>query len=152
MPRMRARSESGATAVEFALVLLPLSVIMFALVQYGLYFYSAQTGSNTVNAAVRQLSVGNCQAVNSLRDYVDKQLGSAKTDVHATPTPAWTKVDGTPASGPTDPDIIGGTVTLTISFHTINMHFPFVPFLSDSVIDRQAQARVEDAADQGCGS
>jgi Flp pilus assembly protein TadG len=152
MRTRRERGDGGASAVEFALVLIPVSVILFGIVQYGLYFYSAQTGSNTVNAAVRQLSVGNCQASGALQTYVDKQLGASSADAHATVSPAWTKVDGTPGTGPTDPDVVGGTVTLTISFHTINMHFPLVPFLNDSWVDRRAQARVEDTTDQGCGS
>jgi hypothetical protein len=41
---------------------------------------------------------------------------------------------------------------LTISFDTVNMNFPFVPFLSDPRVSRTVQARVEDTVDQGCGS
>jgi Flp pilus assembly protein TadG len=148
---MRRHDDSGAAAVEFALVLIPLLEIIFGLIQYGLYFYSAQTGSNTANAAVRQLSVGNCQTGSAFQSYVDKQLGAASTS-SATITTAWTKPDGTPATGPTDPGVVGGTVELTLSFPTINMHFPFVPFLSDSKVTRDVQARVEDTTDQGCGS
>ena len=148
---VRRRDDDGAAAVEFALVLVPLLVIIFGLIQYGLYFYSAQTGSSTANAAVRQLSVGNCQAVGALQTYVDKQLGAAATG-NATITQAWTRADGTPAIGPTDSGVVGGTVELTLSFPTINMHFPLVPFLSNSKVTRDVQARVEDTADQGCGS
>jgi Flp pilus assembly protein TadG len=154
MPRMRARSESGATAVEFALILIPLLTIIFALIQYGLYFYSAQTGSNTVNAAVRQLAVGNCQIPAKLQAYVDDQLGASSTDADATVTPEFFTPATPPVSvGPTVTNAaLGGTVKLTISFHSMNMHFPFVPFLSDSTVSRTAQARVEDTTDQGCGA
>jgi Flp pilus assembly protein TadG len=149
--RRRRDDDVGAAAVEFALVLVPLLVIIFGLIQYGLYFYSAQTGSNTANAAVRQLSVGNCQTASAFQSYVDGQLGAAATS-NATITKTWTKADGTPATGPTDTGVLGGTVELTLSFPTINMHFPLVPFLSDSKITRDVQARVEDTTDQGCGS
>ncbi len=149
MPTMRDRDD-GAAAVEFALVLIPLLVVIFGLIQYGLYFYSAQGGSNTANAAVRQLSVGNCQDSTAFGNYLDDQLGAASTDAHTTFNEEWTKADGTAASGAADDGVLGGTVKLTISFHSINMHFPLVPFLSDSVIERTVEARVEDTTDQGC--
>jgi Flp pilus assembly protein TadG len=154
MRTKRARDAEGAAAVEFALVLLPMVLILFGLVQYGLYFYSAQTGSNTVNAAVRQLAVGNCQDSSDLQDYVDKQLGAASTDTDATVSPEFF----TPASPPVSVGTtvtnaaIGGTVKLKIEFHSMNMHFPLVPFLSDALVSRTAQARVEDTTDQGCGA
>jgi Flp pilus assembly protein TadG len=152
---MRRRDDDrGAAAVEFALVLVPLLVIIFGLIQYGLYFYSAQTGSNTVNAAVRQLAVGNCQNSTDLQNYVDNQLGASSTDTDASVSPDFF----TPASPPvsvgnkvTDA-AVGGTVKLTIEFHSLNMHFPLVPFLSDARVTRTAEARVEDATDQGCGA
>jgi Flp pilus assembly protein TadG len=150
MRGLRRRRDDGAAAVEFALVLIPLLVILFGLVQYGLYFYSAQTGSNTVNAAVRQLAVGNCQVPGSLKTYVDNQLGAAATG-GATVTPAWKKVDGSGAADVTTAGI-GGSVKLTITFRSMNMHFPFVPFLDDSILERTVQARVEDTNDQGCPS
>lgn len=149
---VRRRDERGATAVEFALILIPLLIVIFGLVQYGLYFYSAQSGSNAVNAAVRQLAVGNCQNTTQLQNYVKGQLGSAATSSDpVNVTPVWKKVDGTTVSNVVQADV-GGTVQLTISFHTVNMHFPLVPFLNDAVVQRKVTARVEDTADQGCPS
>jgi Flp pilus assembly protein TadG len=148
----RGRTDGGAAAVEFALILIPMLVILFGLIQYGLYFYSAQTGSNTVNAAVRQLAVGNCQSDASLQTYVDNQLGAARTGA-ATIKRDYKNPDGTTPPAPAPVNVgIGGTVTLTISFHTMNMHFPLVPFLSDSWVDRRVQARLEDTTEQGCGA
>jgi Flp pilus assembly protein TadG len=154
MRTIQRRDDRGAAAVEFALVLIPVVVILFGLVQYGLYFYSAQTGSNTVNAAVRQLAVGNCQSSTALQDYVDKQLGAASTDTDASVTTEFFTPDPTPVPvGPViTTDALGGTVKLTIKFHSMNMHFPLVPFLSDSLVSRTAEARVEDTTDQGCGA
>lgn len=152
MRRRRERNEDGASAVEFALILIPLLLVIFGLVQYGLYFYSAQSGSNAVNAAVRQLAVGNCQSATAFQNYVDNQLGAASTDADAGITKVWTKADGTPGTSVLDAGMVGGTVKLTITFHSINMHFPLVPFLSNSVLERTVQARVEDQTDQGCGA
>jgi len=148
----RKRDQQGATAVEFALILVPLLVVIFGLIQYGLYFYSAQTGSNTANAAVRQLAVGNCQNATTFANYVNNQLGAAET-ANATITRVYKNPDGTTPTAPEPVNVlIGGTVKLTISFPTINMNFPFVPFLSDSKVTRVVEARVEDTTDQGCGS
>jgi Flp pilus assembly protein TadG len=143
------RRDRGAAAVEFALVLPFLLLIVFALIQYGLYFYAAQTGSNTANAATRQLSVGNCQASGALEDYVDDRLGAASTG-SAIVTPVFKDIDG---SNSTAADVeVGGTVELTIEFPTVNLNFPFVPFLDDATVSRTVTARVEDTTDQGCGA
>jgi Flp pilus assembly protein TadG len=150
---LRRRDERGASAVEFALVLVPLLIIVFGLIQYGMYFYSAQTGSNTVNAAVRQLSVGNCQSTTALQTFVDDRLGGASSG-SATITPVYKDVDGTaPDATPPPANVdIGGTVTLTIEFSTVNLNFPFVPFLDDPKVSRTVVARIEDTTDQGCGA
>jgi Flp pilus assembly protein TadG len=148
----RRRDEEGAAAVEFALVLVPLLIIVFGLIQYGLYFYSSQTGSSVVNAAARQLSVGNCQGSGALQNFVDDQLGAASTGA-ATIDTDYKNVDGrTPASPEAANVEIGGTVTLTIEFPTVDMSLPFVPFIDPATVNRSVVARVEDVTDQGCGA
>ncbi len=138
--------------MEFALILLPFLTMLFGMIQYGLYFYSAQTGSATANEAVRQLSVGNCQDSADLKAFVTGRLGGAATGA---PTIATTYLDPgntIPASPAAQNVLIGGTVKLDLSFPTLNMHFPFVPFLSDSAVSRVVTARVEDTNDEGCGA
>lgn len=150
--RDKGRDEGGASAVEFALILIPILIILFGLIQYGLYFYSAQSGSQAANAAVRQLSVGNCQNATAFQNYVNSQVGAAKSGA-VTITKVYKNPDGTTPGAPEAANVgIGGTVKLTISFPTINLNFPFVPFLSDSKVVRNVEARVEDTTDQGCGS
>jgi Flp pilus assembly protein TadG len=136
--------------VEFALVMLPLLVIVFGLIQYGMYFYSAQTGSNVVNAAARQLSVGNCDTDAELQTFVDGKLG-ASSDGTAVIDRTYYDVDGTELADQTPANaVIGGTVTLEMTFPTLNLNFPFVPFLDDPKVVREVSARVEDTTDQGC--
>ncbi len=55
-----ARHEHGAAAVEFALVLVLLLTLLFGIIQYGFYFYSASTGSAAAREALRRASVGDC--------------------------------------------------------------------------------------------
>ena len=45
---LRRRTERGAATVEFALVSLPMFILILGLIQYGWYFYVAQ---NTSSAA-----------------------------------------------------------------------------------------------------
>jgi len=150
--RLRSREQRGASAVEFALVVTPLMILFFGMVQYGMYFYSAQVGSHVANATARQLSVGNCQGAGALQTYVDNSLGAAKTS-SATISTTWKNVDGTTPASPAAQNVtVGGSVKVTISFDTLNMNFPFVPFLSDPKVERTVEARVEDNTDQGCGS
>lgn len=147
----RSGSDRGASAVEFALVLLPLLIIVFGLIQYGLYFWSAQTGSNTVNAAARQVSVGNCDTDTELENFVDAKLGAASTG-SAVVARTYYDVDGTTPLADQTPSkaVIGGTVTVEIEFPTVNMNFPFVPFLDDPKVTRTVTARVEDTTESGC--
>lgn len=145
------RGEVGASAVEFALVTIPVFTILFGLIQYGLYFYSAQTGSSVANSTVRQLAVGNCRSDTTLTNYVNTQLGGAK-DGGATVHRDYVNPNGlAPLGEPAANVLIGGNVKLTISFPTINMHFPFVPFLSNPTIVRTVEARIEDTTEEGCG-
>lgn len=147
---LRRRDDRGASAVEFALVMPLLLIIVFALIQYGLYFWAAQTGSNTVNVAARQLTVGNCDTDAELATMVQNRLGGAAV---GTPTISRTYYDidgatvlGTAASAAK----VGGTVKVAITFDTINLNFPFVPFLEDAKVSRQVVARMEDNTDAGC--
>jgi len=57
----RTRDTRGAAAVEFAFVMLPMLYLVFGVIQYGLYFYARESGTQAVGDAVRRLSVGDCQ-------------------------------------------------------------------------------------------
>jgi Flp pilus assembly protein TadG len=151
----RRMSQSGAAAVEFALVLVPFLVLVFGLMQYGLYFYGAQSGSHVANSAVRQLSVGNCQTAGTLQTYMNGQMGSGLGNPDLTPPTygvTYKEPAGTTVSTPLPQSAVGGTVTLKFKFSTPNLHFPFLPYLSDSTITRTVEARIEDTTDGGCGT
>ena len=151
----RQRNDRGASAVEFALILVPFLTLLFGLLQYGLYFYSAQSGSFVTSRTVRQLSVGNCQNSTQLKAYVLSQLGSATTASSVSDPKLKvqsTYVDSNGNTIPVNSDAIGEKVQLKVEFPTLNMHFPFVPFLSDSTVKRTLDARIEDVSDAGCPS
>ena len=56
---------------------MPFLVLVFGMLQYGFYFYSAQSGSHAANTVVRQLAVGNCHVSSELLTYTESTLGSA---------------------------------------------------------------------------
>ena len=77
------RTDRGATAVEFALLMVILLTLVFEIIQYGMYFYSMQTGTSAAREAVRRLSVGDCQNMSELKPFIHRRLGS-----HRRPQPS----------------------------------------------------------------
>lgn len=83
--RGRARGESGAAAVEFGLVLLPLMVLLLGLIQYGWYFYVSQSASAAAREAARQVIVGDCwNPTGDVTSYVKAQAPMATSASYRT--------------------------------------------------------------------
>jgi Flp pilus assembly protein TadG len=147
----RTRDARGAAAVEFAFVMLPMLYLIFGTIQYGLYFYARESGTQAVGDAVRRLSVGDCQDSTALKAFVANRLGSATATQAASlnTTLVYKKADGTAAVAP---GVVGGSVQLTVTFSSINMHFPFIPLPSSGSIDSTVFGRMEDvtATAGGC--
>jgi Flp pilus assembly protein TadG len=145
MRTRRARSDSGASAVEFALITLPLLYLLFGVIQYGLYFYGMQTGTSAVGEAVRRLTVGNCQTSTELKQFLADRLGAASNETVASLSPQVTYMTAdSPPAATSAPGTVGGSVTLKLTFHTINLHFPLVPVPDDGLVTREVFGRVED--------
>lgn len=147
MGMVHARSERGATAVEFALIMLPLLYLVFGVIQYGIYFYGMQTGTSAVGEAVRRLTVGNCQDSTQLKQFLADRLGAASSDSATTLAPVVTyKTATSPATAMPAPGVVGGSVTLKLTFQTIDLNFPFVPVPNDGKVTREIFGRVEDTS------
>ena len=147
----RRRDEGGATAVEFALVMLPLLYLVFGIIQYGLYFYAAQSGTHAAGDAVRRIVVGDCKNESTeLKPFLHTRLGSASTTSAANIDVTQVFKDASNASVVTP--VVGGSVTLTITFDAINMHFPFIPLPNSGEVERTVHGRIEDttATSNGC--
>lgn len=141
--------EDGAAAVEFALVLVPLLVVMFGMIQYGLYFYSSQVGSSTAREAVRRLAVGDCETSADLLAFVQARLGDASM-VAPTISTVYTDANDVVIPGGRADAEVGGKVTVSITFQSLNMNFPFVPVPNEAKITREVDARMEDLDSSGC--
>ncbi len=86
----RRRDQGGAAAVEFALILPIMLLLLFGLIQYGYYFYAMQAGSSAVGDAARRIAVGNCQTTGQVQTLLKNKLGPATT----ANSPSAINVDG----------------------------------------------------------
>src|SRR4051812_23807509 len=139
--RRGTRTERGAAAVEFALVMLPLVALLFGAIQYGLYFWAMQGGSDIARTAARSSAVGDpatgtCDELRAAgREQISGLTGSA-----ASATIPRHFVD---AQSPADGLTVGDKVEIQVSFKSADMHFPLVPFVHDGLVSSTADSRVD---------
>ena len=135
--RNRRRTETGAAAVEFALVMLPVVVLLFGLVQYGFYFWAMQGGSDVARGAARLGAVGQPATCAAFRADVQSQVqGLVASGTTPTIQRTYVKQNGSTVS-------IGDTVEVTVTFKSVDLHFPFIPFIHDGQVTARAEARVD---------
>ncbi|HEY3531054.1 MAG TPA: TadE/TadG family type IV pilus assembly protein [Nocardioides sp.] len=137
----RRRDDGGAAAVEFALVVPLLLVLVFGIIQYGWYFYAMQSGTSATGDALRRLTVGACQDNGELTALVSDDLGAALQGSLVAGPPTYKDASGADSATP----VAGGSVTLTVQFDTLDLHFPFLPVPDGGTVIRTQTARVEDA-------
>ena len=131
-------------------MLLPLLFLVLGIIQYGVYFWSMNSGSNAVGDEVRRMAVGDCQTDLERKHFLSVRLGSATTSAESaiTTTVVYYDLNGNEATTP----VIGGTVRLTGTYDAPNFRFPLIPVPSGGQISRTFDARVEDldAITGGC--
>lgn len=135
------RPERGASAVEFALVMVPLFYLTFGIIQYGLYFWGMQAGTSATSDAVRRITVGDCETETQLRPFLKTRIGSASPTaegaIEADP------VYKTESGGTTASPSLGGSVILTVKFDALNLNFPFIPLPDNGLVTREVFGRIE---------
>jgi Flp pilus assembly protein TadG len=133
----RGRTDGGASAVEFALIMVPLLALLFGLIQYGLYFWAYQGGSDIARSAARLAAVGTPADCATFTSDVTDQIGGMGDKSTAVVKRTYDKAD------PTKGVQIGDTVNVSVEFRSIDLHFPFVPFIDNGVVKSTAEARVD---------
>ncbi|MDH2416314.1 TadE/TadG family type IV pilus assembly protein [Nocardioides sp. CER19] len=142
------RDQRGAAAVEFALVLVPLLIILFGIIQYGFYFWAMQGGSDIARDAARRAAVGSPAACTPFKDAVKSEIDSLVGSGKVVGISRTFDQDATlPRTSATDV-VVSDRVRVQVTFKGYDFHFPFVPFIHDGVVTSSAEARVENVTTQ----
>jgi len=141
--RSRRRTENGAAALEFALVMPVLLLLIFGLIQWGLYFWAYQGGADAARQAARSSATGQWATCSTFRTNTRNAIGTLATN-----TPTITRSYAYAPTNTSGSVQAGDYVTVSVTFQTTNLHFPFVPFVHDGVVTQTAKARVEYAQTQ----
>ncbi|MDN4160620.1 TadE/TadG family type IV pilus assembly protein [Nocardioides abyssi] len=135
--RERRGKEGGAAAVEFALLLPLLLLLVFGIVQYGLYFWTLQGGSDIARDAARLSAVGTPDKCLTFRSAVRAQVESLN-GAGEVATITRTYVDASPNG-----INVGDTVRVRVEFPAADLQLPFLPFVNGGLVATTAEARVE---------
>lgn len=129
--RVRARrADTGAAAVEFALVAIPLFTLLFGIIQYGFVFYQLQGASATVRDAATWASRGIVSCSTWRTDALDR---AARNGIPADLAPTIT-------ADFRNHDVGGPSVLVTLEFSPLQL-VPLVPV--PDTITRTAEVDVE---------
>jgi len=124
----RFHKQEGAAAVEFALLLPVLLIILLGIIDFGLYFYNDLQLTHAARDAARYLSVGNSTGA-------QQALDDAKDRLVSTSTPAVTLTPGSQGQE--------ATVTVTATYNFITPLPAFVGIGSSVGINASAVMRRE---------
>jgi Flp pilus assembly protein TadG len=139
LQRLRGRrDQDGAAALEFGLIagiiFLPL---VLGMVQYGWYFYVAQTTGGAASHVARRLAVGDCWTGSEALTFV-------QNEVHA--NPSSTTFAKTPAS---NVGAVIGTTQLTVTVTANASIIGFWPMPNGGVVTRSVKTMIEDTTSSG---
>jgi Flp pilus assembly protein TadG len=137
--KLRARrGQSGAAALEFGLIagtiFLPL---LLGLIQYGWYFYVAQTTGGAATHVARRLAVGDCWGSGEALTFVKNEVAS---------DPNLTTLAFTPTS---NSSAVIGTTQLTVTVTADGDLIGFVPMPNSGTITRSVKTMIEDTTSSG---
>ncbi len=119
--RKREQDEGGAAAVEFGLLVIPFCFLLFGMIQFGWYFWTAEGTNSAAREVARRVVVGDCwNEANQMAVALEHSPNVTVVDV--APDPAGLDVgDEVVVTITSDSDIIAflpdviipGTVTRT---------------------------------------
>ncbi len=131
------RRESGAAAVEFALVSLLLVTILFGILQYGFYFWARSSASAAVREGARRVSVGDYPSCSDLQSFVENELGAARGNSSVSTTRTF--ANGTGNTNPATE--VGDIMTLRVEFDSLDVGF--LPLPLGGEVQAEAISRIE---------
>jgi Flp pilus assembly protein TadG len=132
------RDQRGAAALEFGLIAgLIFIPLVLGIIQYGWYFYVAQTTGGAASHVARRLAVGDCWTGTEAADFVKAEVGSNPNGT--------TLVKDPTANTAAEIGITQVTVTVTADAGVIG----FWPMPNNGVVTREVKAMIEDTTSSG---
>jgi len=136
----RRPDESGAVVVEFAMLVPLLLLLVLGTIQYGMYFYARQAGSDIARDAARRAAVSDPVSCADFRATVqagiDGVAGSGDTDF-------ITRTYVRQPVGRTGDLLPGDEVTISVQFDSFDMNLPMVPLADNGTILATVKVRLE---------
>ncbi len=132
------RTERGAAALEFGLVLPLVMLVIFGVIQYGYHFWSLETGAAAAREAARRLIVGTdwgCTQAEAIQDAEGPAVGSG--------TPVVTRRYHTEGGATQAAPVVGSLVTVTVTFQSLDLGMPFLPLPNNGVVTETGVGRIE---------
>lgn len=130
----RARRSDGAAAVEFAMVFPIFIALVMGIIQYGWYFYAANSATAAAREGARRIVVGDCWD-SAFLPFVQSQApvitGASHLPVDLTPVP------------------VGDAISVTVTADSNLIEFLPMPASMDQV-SRTFTARMEDKTAGTC--
>jgi hypothetical protein len=140
----RVRGDSGAAAVEFALVLPLLFVLLFGIIEFGFGLFQMQAAQAAVREAARTVAVGidSCAQFDTIVGNAARNngLGVDLTAAGNSAVLEFVTAPDAPPGSPTDP-VRGDTAVVRLTYQP-SLDFPLIPF--PDTITREAGVIVED--------
>ena len=141
----RMRTERGAAAVEFALVMPILLMLVFGSIQYGIYFWSSQGGSDVARSASRSAATSEPLSCTTFRNNVVAATDSYRSGgSRMTIERKYFQMESPNTAVPAAEDVVvGDFVQVHVRFESIDLGLPLIPTIQDGIVDTTAKTRVE---------
>lgn len=139
------KRDEGAAAVEFALVLPVLVALLLGIIQFGWYFFVANSASAAAREGARRVVVGDCwNNLDSTKPPLDPD---AFFDFVSAQAPTTTSATYLPADLDDEAVKVGAPVTIKVTADASIVDF--IPGLP-STVSREFTARLEDKTPGSC--
>jgi Flp pilus assembly protein TadG len=132
------RSEAGAVALEFGLIVGTILIpLILGVIQYGWYFYVAQTTGGATTHITRRMAVGDCWGTGEALAKVKNEVASNQNHTTLTFTPS------------TNAGAEIGKTQLTVTVTSDGNLIGFVPMPNGGTITRSVSTMIEDTTSSG---
>lgn len=127
------RSESGAAALEFGLIVGAILIpLLLGVVQYGWYFYVSQTTGGAATHVARRLAVGDCWGSGQALTFVKNEVASDQSQTTLAQTPT------------SNAGAVIGATQLTVTVTADGDLIGFLPMPNGGTVSRSVTTMIED--------